>query len=52
MVGAEDVEVVVKWKWWSRLSKGGCGNGGADGAGGSGSFPYNIQTTCFSVELN
>ena len=27
MVVAEDVEVVVKWKWWSRWSKGGRGNG-------------------------
>ena len=27
MVVAEDVEVVVKWKWWSRWSKGGGSNG-------------------------
>ena len=27
VVVAEDVEVVVKWKWWSRWSKGGRGNG-------------------------
>jgi len=36
VVVAEDVEVVVNWKWWSSGIKRGCGNGSADGAGGSG----------------
>ena len=36
MVVAEDVEVEVMLKSWSRRSRGGRCNGSADGVGGSG----------------